>query len=306
MASRSTASTLTPMRSESSTTYIGVPVPRVDGRLKVTGTAKYAAEYKVRGLAHGFVVGSPIAKGRIRRIDVREALAVEGVIDVITHEHRPRLASSDKAYLDEIAPSPSGSPYRPLYDDKILFSGQPVALVVAEEAEIARYAASFVRIDYAPEGHSTDFAAHLGDAKVNDETKIKPRGDAEGAFAQAPVRVEREYRMPIEHHNPMEMFAATVVWEGEDQITAFDKTQGAINDRNYLANVLGMAPDKVRVISPFVGGAFGAGLRPQYPLLLAAMAARMLRRSVRVVLTRQQMFTLGYRPATVQKLVLCG
>ena len=296
-------SQLTSMTTAIRTAYIGVPVSRVDGRMKVTGTAKYAAEHNLRGLAHGYVIGAPIPKGRIRRIDVRDALAIEGVIDVLTHEHRPRLATSDDEYRDDVAPT--GSPYRPLYDDEIRFSGQPVALVVAEELAIARFAASFVRIEYARAEHTTDFAAHWRtDATPNPETEHEPHGDAAAALARAPVRLETEYRMPIEHHNPMETFAATAVWEGEDQISVFDKTQGALNCRNYLADVLGLARDKVRVISPFVGGAFGSGLRPQYELPLAALAARALKRPVRVVLTRQQMFTLGYRPANVQTLAL--
>ena len=294
---------LTSMKTETHTSYIGVPVSRVDGRMKVTGAAKYAAEYNLRGLAHGYVIGAPIAKGHVRRIDVRDALAIEGVIDVLTHEHRPRLAASDDKYRDEVAPP--GAPYRPLYDDEIRFSGQPVALVIAEELEIARFAASFVRIEYVQAEHVTDFAAHWRtDATPNRENEPEPRGNVAEALAGAPVRVDCEYRMPIEHHNPMETFAATAVWEGEDQISVFDKTQGALNNRNYLADVLGLPRDKVRVISPFVGGAFGSGLRPQYQLPLAALAARMVRRPVRVVLTRQQMFTLGYRPANVQTLAL--
>src|SRR5205823_12773486 len=117
------------------TSHLGKPVSRIDGRAKVTGVAKYAAEYNVPGLAHGVVVSSTIAKGRIKRIHAADARAVEGVLDVLTHEPRPRLASSHKKYTDEIAPS--GSPFRPLYDAEILFNGQPVALVVAEEFEIA-------------------------------------------------------------------------------------------------------------------------------------------------------------------------
>src|SRR6267142_6903071 len=136
------------------TSYLGVPTSRVDGRLKVTGTAKYAAEYNLRGLAHGVVVSSAIAKGRIRRIDARDALAVDGVIDVLTHQNRPKLAASDKKYQDDVAPP--GSPFRPLYDDTVRWSGQPVALVVAEELEIARYAASLVHVDYEREPHTTD------------------------------------------------------------------------------------------------------------------------------------------------------
>ena len=287
------------------TSYLGKPTSRVEGRAKVTGIAKYAAEYNVPGVAHGVVVSSAIAKGRIKRIDAGDALAVAGVLDVFTHEHRPKLASSDEKYKDEVAPA--GSPFRPLYDDQVHFSGQPVALVVAEEFEIARFAASLVRVEYEREAHVTDFEAQREHAKVSKQDGAPApttRGRPVEAFEQAAVRIEAEYRMPVEHHNPMETFAATAVWEGEDQITIFDKTQGPQNSRNYVADVLGMPRDKVRVLSPFVGGAFGAGLRPQYQLPLAALAARALKRSVRVNLTRQQMFTLGYRSANIQKLAL--
>jgi len=136
------------------TTYIGTAISRVDGRAKVTGAAKYAAEFNTSGLAHGSVVTSTIAKGRIARIDAGEALSVAGVIDVLTHQHRPSMASADSAYKDDVAPE--GSPFRPLYDDRIRFSGQPVALVVAEESEIARFAASLVCVEYDEEAHVTD------------------------------------------------------------------------------------------------------------------------------------------------------
>jgi xanthine dehydrogenase YagR molybdenum-binding subunit len=282
------------------TSYLGQPTSRIDGRAKVTGAAKYAAEYHVPGLAHGFVVSSAIAKGRIKRIDAADALAVEGVLDVFTHEHRPEVASAAENYTDEVAPS--GLPFRPLFDDRILFSGQPLALVVAEELEIARFAASLVHIEYEREAHVTDFEAQQNRARTSKQPIA--RGSAAEAFEQAAVQVEAEYRMPVEHHNPMEMFAATAVWEGDDRITVFDKTQGPQNCRNYVANVFGMPLDKVRVLSPYVGGAFGSGLRPQYQLPLAVLAARALKRSVRVALTRQQMFTLGYRAANIQELAL--
>ena len=136
------------------TTYIGTATSRVDGRAKVTGAAKYAGEFNTAGLAHASVVTSTIAKGRIARIDASEALSVEGVIDVLTHQNRPPMASADSAYKDDVAPE--GSPFRPLYDDRIWFSGQPVALVVAEEPEIARFAASLVRVEYDEEAHVTD------------------------------------------------------------------------------------------------------------------------------------------------------
>jgi xanthine dehydrogenase YagR molybdenum-binding subunit len=282
------------------TSYLGKPTSRIDGRAKVTGTAKYAAEYNVPGLAHGVVVSSAIAKGRIKRIHAADALAVDGVLDVFTHEHRPQLASSDEKYDDEVAPP--GSPFRPLFDDQILFSGQPVALVVAEEFEIARFAASLVRVEYERQPHVTDFEAQRERARISKPSIA--RGNSAEAFEQAAVRVKVEYRMPVEHHNPMETFAATAVWEGDDRITVFDKTQGPQNCRNYVASVFGMPRDTVRVLSPYVGGAFGAGLRPQYELPLAVLAARALKRSVQVTLTRQQMFTLGYRSATIQELAL--
>ncbi len=290
----------------SATSYLGKPASRIDGRAKVTGLAKYAAEYNVPGLAHGVVVSSAIAKGRIKRIHTGDALSVDGVLDVFTHEHRPQLASSHERYTDEVAPS--GSPFRPLYDDKILFSGQPVALVVAEEFEIARFAASLVRVEYERKPHLTDFDAQRerGAISKRDPAHSVARGNPAKAFEQAAVRTKAEYRMPVEHHNPMEPFAATAVWEGDDRITVFDKTQGPQNCRNYVAGVFGMPRDKVRVLSPYVGGGFGSGLRPQYELPLAVLAARALKRSVRVTLTRQQMFTLGYRAANVHELAIAA
>ncbi|HVY59334.1 MAG TPA: xanthine dehydrogenase family protein molybdopterin-binding subunit [Xanthobacteraceae bacterium] len=286
------------------TSYLGKPTSRVDGHAKVTGAAKYAAEFNVPGVAHGFVVTSAIAKGRIRRIHTADALAVDGVLDVFTHAHRPKLASSDDKYTDEVAPP--GSPFRPLYDDRIRFSGQPVALVVAEEFEIARFAASLVQIEYEPEPAVTDFDAQRAHVAPKRDHPPTARGNAAEAFRQAPVRIEADYRMPVEHHNPMEMFGATVLWEGDGKITVFDKTQGAPNCHNYIANVFGLPRDKVRVLSPYVGGAFGSGLRPQYDLVLAVLAAQALKRSVRVSLTRQQMFTIGYRPGNAQHLALAA
>src|SRR5438105_10005620 len=173
-------------------THFGKPTSRIDGRAKVTGAAKYAAEYNVPGLAHGFIVSSAIARGRITRIDFEDAMAVDGVIAVFTHANRPKLAASDKAYNDDIAPP--GSPFRPLYDDKIRFSGQPVALIVAEELEIARFAASLVRVEYERHAHETDFEARRGTAaQPEDGPPPKTRGAPAKAFARAAVRLEAEY-----------------------------------------------------------------------------------------------------------------
>lgn len=293
------------------TTYIGTATSRVDGHAKVTGAAKYAGEFNTAGLAHASMVASAIAKGRIARIDASEALSVAGVIDVLTHQNRPRMASPDSAYKDDLAPE--GSPYRPLYDDRIWFSGQPVALVVAEEPEIARFAASLVRVEYQQEAHVTDVRRQVGaafalespaDPAKDPFSPPPPRGTAEQALATAKVRQSGEYYVPIEHHNPMELYASTVIFEPDGKLTIYDKTQGVQNVQRYVCGVLEMEPDTVRVVSPFVGGAFGSGLRPQYQAVLAGLAARALKRSVRLVLSRQQMYGLGYRPAMIQQIEL--
>ncbi|WP_027583351.1 xanthine dehydrogenase family protein molybdopterin-binding subunit [Bradyrhizobium sp. Ai1a-2] len=283
-------------------TYTGTATSRVDGRAKVTGAAKYAGDFNEGGLAYGAVVESTIARGRIARIDTSQALRVPGVIDVITHENRPRVADTDQAWKDDVAPE-EGSPFRPLYDDMIKFNQQPIALVVAEEWEIARYAASLVRVDYEKQPFVTDVYRKRDDAIVV-EKPDKLRGDAAKAFAAAEVRHQADYFIPTEHHNPMELFATTAMWDGGGPLTVYDKTQGVQNVQQYLCGVFEKKPEEIRVISPYVGGAFGAGLRPQYQVVLAVMAALKLQRSVRLVLTRQQMYGLGYRPATIERLAL--
>jgi xanthine dehydrogenase YagR molybdenum-binding subunit len=288
--------------------HVGRPESRVDGRAKVTGEAKYAADFGAPGLAYGWVVSSTIARGRVTSIGTAGALAVEGVLQVFTHQNRPHLAWFDRSYRDDDAPA--GSPFRPLYNDRVLYSGQPLALVVANTLEAARYAASLVRVAYAVEEHETDLHAARGRARPPSkvtggrEPPPDPRGDADGALARAAVRVDAEYAAPAEHHNPIEAHASTAVWGDDGVLTIYDKTQGVLNTLAYVKNVFGLAEDKVRVLSPFVGGAFGSGLRPQYQLFLAVMAARELGRPVRVALTRQQMFTFGHRPETVQRVAL--
>ena len=288
--------------------YIGTATSRVDGLAKVTGNAKYAAEYNTPGLAHASLVTATITKGRITRIDDSAAKAVKGVLAVLTHENRPPMADKDEAYKDEVAPE-DGSPYRPLYDSRIMFNGQPVALVVAETPETARYAASLVKVDYETENFVTDIFRER-DRAVPVKTKEGPmappktRGKPEEALAAAAIRHEAEYYTPIEHHNPMELYASTVVFEPGGKLTIYDKTQGVQNVHKYVCGVFNMTAEDVRVMSPFMGGGFGSGLRPQYQVVLAVLAARALQRSVRLVLTRAQMYELGYRPAMIQKIAL--
>ncbi|MBR1168357.1 xanthine dehydrogenase family protein molybdopterin-binding subunit [Bradyrhizobium liaoningense] len=282
--------------------YIGTPTSRVDGRAKVTGAAKYAGEFAADGLLHGFVVEAAIARGRIARLDTSEALKVKGVVDVLTHAHRPPLADKDEAWKDEVAPE-KGSPFRPLYDDRIKFNGQPIALVVAEDWETAKFAATRVRVEYEQEAFATNLESERGKASKVDQPH-KPRGDAAAALTRAAVRHEADYVIPSEHHNPMELYATTAVWDGSGRLTVYDKTQGVQNVQKFLCGVFGKKPDDIRVISPYVGGAFGSGLRPQHQVVLATLAALALKRSVRVVLTRQQMYGLGYRPMTIERLAL--
>ncbi|PPQ17100.1 aldehyde oxidase [Bradyrhizobium sp. AC87j1] len=282
--------------------YVGTPTSRVDGRAKVTGAAKYAGEFAADGLLHGFIVDATVPRGRIARLDTSDALKVKGVVDVLTHAHRVALADKDEAWKDEVAPG-KGSPFRPLYDDRVKFNGQPIALVIAEDWETAKFAATRVRVEYEQEAFATDLETERGTSAKVDQPH-KPRGDAAAALAGAAVRHEADYVLPTEHHNPMELYATTAVWDGSGSLTVYDKTQGVQNVHKYLCGVFDMKPEDIRVVSPYVGGAFGSGLRPQHQVVLATLAALALKRSVRVVLTRQQMYGLGYRPMTIERVAL--
>lgn len=289
---------------------IGMPLARIDGPMKVTGEARYAAEYPIDDLAWGVVVNSTIAKGRITRIDTAEAMAVPGVLDVLTHENRPKMRSLGLMYKDMTAPK--GSPFKPLHDDRIFYSGQPVAVVLAETFEAARHAAALVKVVCEQHPHETHLLSNMQEAfepsslKAGYSPPPKPRGDAPTAFAAAPVRHQAEYYSGVEHHNPMELFATTVIRGSDGHLTIYDKTQGSQNSRWVVSRAFGLSKDKVTVRNPYIGGAFGSGLRPQYQLLVAVMGALQLKRSVRVVLTRQQMFTFGHRPETWQRLSLAA
>ncbi|CAN5163413.1 molybdopterin-dependent oxidoreductase [soil metagenome] len=286
--------------------YIGKEMNRVDGVAKVTGAAKYAVEFAANNVAYGFIVQSEIAKGAIKSIDTTKAEKQSGVIKVFTHLNAPKLSFTDKKDADEM--SPEGEPFRALYTDKIMFSGQPIALVVAETYEQARFAAHLVKAAYTTEKSATETTELLKNAYVtppeDPKNPVKFRGNPTAALKSAPVKIEAEYTIPIEHHNPMEMHGAIAAWEG-DKLTIFDKSQYVYNVRNHLASIFGIAPENVSVISSFVGGAFGSSLRPNYYPLLAAMSSREVKRPFKISFTRRQMFTgHGYRPYTWQKVRL--
>jgi xanthine dehydrogenase YagR molybdenum-binding subunit len=279
---------------------IGRSTSRVDGNLKVTGRAQYAAEYPTPGLLYGVIVSSSIAAGRIRRLNVANAKEVAGVVEVFTHENRGKAAWLDRSWRDEVAPP--GHPFRPLNSDHILFSGQPIALVVAESYEAARDAASLVDVEYEVLPHHTELESKRSEAyeppirRSGIPPPPEPKGSPEIAFSEAPHRLSCDYRINAEYHNPMELFATTCVYEGSGQLTIYEKTQGSQNSQGYVCSVFGLKKRNVRIINHYVGGAFGSALRPQQQLFFAAMAAIELQRSVRVVLTRAQMFYIGHRP----------
>ncbi|MDQ3747551.1 MAG: xanthine dehydrogenase family protein molybdopterin-binding subunit [Acidobacteriota bacterium] len=264
--------------------YIGKEMSRVDGVAKVSGKAKYAAEFQVSNPAYGYLAMSRIAKGAIKTIDASAAEKSPGVIKVFTHLNALKVADKDKAF-------------RALQSDKIVFSNQPIALVVAETFEQARAAANLISATYAKEKSTTD----AKQAQTIAARSGKPRGNPQQALESAPVKISAEYTIPIEHHNPMEMHGAIALWEN-DKLTIFDKSQGVYGVRGHLAQSFGIAPESVNVVSPFVGGAFGSSLNPNYYPYLAAMAAREIKRPVKLNYTRRQMFTgHGYRPYTWQK-----
>ena len=290
------------------TQYIGQPVSRVDGRLKVTGRATYAAEFDARGQAHAAVVRSTVAKGRIGSIDTSAAERAGGVVAVVTHRNAPRLAY--RAHKGAVDPE-IGERLHVLQDDRVSHQGQPVALVIAETLEQAHHAATLVRVIYAPENAVSDVtrvAPVNATRQQTDQPAARPpevrRGDPEGALAAAEVKVDQTYVIPRENHNPIEMHATIASWTG-DQLTLWDKTQWVHNSADEIAAVFGVPAENVRVVSPFVGGAFGSGLRTWPHVTLAALGARVAKRPVKLMLTRREMYyAVGYRPHTVQRVAL--
>lgn len=289
---------------------IGAPVLRVDALAKVTGQARYIAEHSAPGMAFGVVVSGTVARGRIAHIDTAAALAVPGVLAVMTHENRPTMRSMRVFHKD--MDSPGGKPFRPLHDERIYYSGQPVALVIAETFEQARYAARLVEIAYDSEAHETCLLDKLGEAhapkgfKAGFSPPPDARGDADAAFEAAAFQVDAEYYAGVQHHNPMEMHATVTLIGDDGHLTVYDKTQSSENSALLIRHALGLSTDEVTVRNPFIGGAFGSGLRPQYQTLLCVMGAQLTQRSLQLVLTRQQMFSFGHRPETWQRVKLAA
>jgi xanthine dehydrogenase YagR molybdenum-binding subunit len=286
------------------TAFIGQPVSRVDGRQKVTGRATYAAEFDVPDLAHGAIVRSTVANGRITFIDSAVAERAPGVIAVVTHRNAPRLTyRAHKAMIDPAV----GERLHVLQDDGLSHQGQPIALVIANTLEQANHAAMLMRITYAPESGTTDISRIdpvMPTQQQGDRPSETRRGDPEGAFASAGANVDQTYVIPRENHNPIEMHATIAAWDG-DRLTLWDKTQWVHNAADEIAAVFGIPAENIRVVSPFVGGAFGSGLRTWPHVTLAALGARVARRPVKVMLSRREMYYgVGYRPHTHQRVSL--
>lgn len=286
---------------------IGLPLDRLDGPLKVQGLARYAYEQPVSNPAYLFPLLSTIAVGRITLVDASAALAMPGVLAVLTHENAPKLAMSDA----EVAVLQSAA---------VAFRGQFVGAVIAETSEIARHAAGLVRIDYEQQPHEVVLSAD-GDNLVkpahcanfgNDNGDLMDGspadsvvGDAEAALATATISFDATYSTPMIHHNPMEPLTTTAQWN-DGNLTIYCSSQGVHLARSLVAAALGLEPDRVRVISPYVGGGFGSKVYPQTTVVLTAMASQLVAgRPVKYPLTRQQMFSpVGYRPASIQRVRL--
>jgi xanthine dehydrogenase YagR molybdenum-binding subunit len=276
---------------------VGAPLARVEGREKVTGTARYAAEYEADGVAYGWIVQSEVARGTIRAVDASAALAQPGVLAVFTHDNAPALQRVDDAEL-AVLQSPT-----------IAYRGQIVGLVVADTVENARAAAAHLRLAVDEEPHDVVLRADHPDLYAPPKANAgyptdAGQGDPTAALAGAAVRVDATYTTPGLHNNAMEPHASLARWDGAD-LTVYDSNQGAPGARDTLAKVLDVAPERVRVINQHVGGGFGSKGTPRPQIVLAAVAAREVGRPVKIAITRQQMFAfIGYRTPTVQRVQL--
>jgi xanthine dehydrogenase YagR molybdenum-binding subunit len=281
---------------------VGLPMVRVDGRPKVTGSAVYAVEHRLSGSGgteplHVWLVQSTVALGRVVSVDPGGALAHDGVVTVLDHTNAPRLSDDEDADPELWI----------LQDDRVHFRGQVVAAVIARSSEAAREGAALVYVEYAAEPHEAELRVDSdtykpGSVNAAIETDTD-EGDVEAALATAEVVVDQIYRTPYEHNNPMEPHAVTAVWEGQgsgSRLTMYDSKQGVHSVASTLAPMLGLEPDRIEVLAPHVGGGFGSKGVPHAPEMAAVLAARAVPgRPVRLAVTRQQMFALtGYRTAT--------
>jgi xanthine dehydrogenase YagR molybdenum-binding subunit len=289
-----------------SATVIGQPLTRLDGRLKVTGAATYAAEIQRPGLAYGALIQSAIANGRAAKIDLSAAKSAPGVIGILTRENAPRF----KPYPDDL--SRAGAPGEtrvPLQDDEIHYAGEHLGVLVAESFEQATYAASLVRVTYdmqpavvmLDDPRAQKNAVYPEKFAGRDPLQVK-RGDVDAALANAAHKIDVVYSTPIENHNPIETVSTTAEWEAADRLLIHECTRGIKQLQRVVANAFGLPQENVRIVCPFVGGAFGSKGFQWSHTLLAAAAAKLVQRPVKLTLTRPQMFdSAGQRAGTEQR-----
>jgi len=277
---------------------VGAPADRADGRVKVTGAARYTADLTPKDAAYAAMVTSRIAKGRIAVVDAARARRLPGVLAVLSYENAPRVRAQgdDNAFALSL-----------LQDDRVRYDREPIALVVGETLDCALHAASLVQVAYEAEAPVTSIersADRYAPEEIFGDPAAVTRGDPEAALCAAAIQVRHVYSTPVEHHNPMETHATIASWKG-DRLTVHDATQGITNVRKRLAAVFEIPVENVRVVSAFLGGGFGCKGGVWSHVALAAMAARVVGRPVKLVLTRPQMFgSVGYRPRTIQTIAL--
>jgi xanthine dehydrogenase YagR molybdenum-binding subunit len=284
---------------------LGKGVDRADAQLKVTGKAHYAAEIPVANPAYAVIVTSWSTKGKVEALDVDAAERLPGVLKVLTHRNAPKLPGASKVA------GQNDRVLQLLQDDAIAYNDQPIAVVIADTLERAREGATLVEPrTTSAEKVEIELVADPErlytpkSAGPRDEPDTR-RGDPDGELAKAAVRIDQTYKTPVQNHNPMEMHGLTVVWQGGDHVTLYDTSQGIFGVRKKIAAIFDIPVGNVRVISHFVGGGFGCKGSPWSHVALAALAARVSGRAVRLVLTRQQMFSLvGHRPSTIQRVAL--
>jgi xanthine dehydrogenase YagR molybdenum-binding subunit len=270
---------------------------RVEAVAKVTGKGKYSAEYEAPNMCYGVLVGSNIAAGTITALHTAMAKQASGVLDILSWQNKPAVPGfADEAKIKE---SRFGLPV--FYTDKIYFKGQPIALVIAETFEEAAFAASLITADYNADKFNTDFDKSRTTVPL--AVTGKDRGNVDTATATAIV--DAEYNIKAEVHNPMEMHATIAEWTAADKLKLYDKTQGVNNVQRTFARLFSIPVENIQVTSEFVGGGFGSGLRVWPHTLAAIMGAKQVKRPLKLMLTRPQMFSLvGYRPQAWQRVKL--
>src|SRR5437660_3605419 len=290
------------------TSPIGRKTPRVDGPLKVTGTAQYASDFHFPGMLYAVPVEATIANGKIQKLDTAAAEKMPGVRAIF---HRENIGKIFRSVVGQGMEGICEERRPPFDDDVIRYYGQYVALAVADTFEMAKAAADAVRVTYTKDKPNVEH-----DLKADEDPDViastfgpqerleSQRGDADAAFASAPVKIDQTYVTPAETHNPIELQGTTAIWDGS-MLTIYEESQGVFNLRSVLAQMFGLPKENVRVITKFVGSGFGSKLFPWTHCPLAVAAAKQLGKPVKLVLSRKMMFqSVGHRARTQQRVRL--